>query len=299
LAEKAKDEGNQFMKEKKYKEAIESYKKAIGFNPRNAIYPSNMAAAYINMGDYDNGIKCCKKSVEIDPTFHKAYARLGAVYDRQGKLDEAVAQYKLALQHSPGNKEYETKVSTLERELNHPQQQGNPFANLGNMFGGGQGGGMPDMSQLLGGLGGGQGGGMPDIGSLLGNPQFMNMAMNMMQQPGMQEMMQGMMQNMGMGSGMMGGQGPSEEQHQAAMDKILQDPEVQENPRLKEIFTKAREGGPQSMLEYVNDPEVSQFMMKYAQKHVDMSQLQNMFGNAFGGGSRDDRDDDSNSGMYS
>merc|ERR1719487_1250640 len=282
------------MKEKKYKEAIESYKKAIGFNPRNAIYPSNMAAAYINLGDFDNGIKCCKKAIEIDVTFHKAYSRLGAVYDRQGKLEEALAQYKLALQYSPGNKEYESKIATLEREQAGPTMpQGNPLGNLQNMFGGGQGGGMPDMSSLLGGLGGGQGGGTPDIGSLLNNPGFMNMAMNMMQQPGMQEMMQGMMSNMGLGNGFMGGNGPSDEQHKAAMDKILQDPEVQDNPRLIEIFTKAREGGPQSMLEYVNDPEVTQFMMKYAQKHVDMSQLQNMFGNSFGGGgSREDRDDD-------
>lgn len=42
LAEKAKEEGNQLMKERKYKEAIEVYKKAMGYNPRNPIYPSNM-----------------------------------------------------------------------------------------------------------------------------------------------------------------------------------------------------------------------------------------------------------------
>lgn len=236
------------------------------------------------MGDEENAVKCCQKAVEIDETFHKAYSRLGSIYDRQGKSEQALEQYKLALKHAPDSKEYQSKISALEGELESSARDSNPFA---NMFGAGAGGGMPDMSQLLG------GGGAPNVGALLQDPNFMNMAMQMMQQPGVQEMMQNMMQNMGFDAG----PSMSQDGHRAAMDKILKEEEVQNNARLKEIFERVRDGGPQTLLEYVGDPEVSQFMMKYASKNMgaDADQLRNMFG-GFGGPKRDD---DSNNNMYS
>ncbi len=51
-----------------YKLAIESYKKAIQADPTNAIYPANMAAAFMQLRDYDNAEKC-KKVIEIDPKY--------------------------------------------------------------------------------------------------------------------------------------------------------------------------------------------------------------------------------------
>jgi len=313
LAEKAKDEGNEFMKQKKYKEAIEAYRRAIGHNPRNAVYPSNMAAAYTNMGDVENAIKCCQKAVEIDVTFHKAYARLGSIYDRKGKLKEALEQYELALKYSPDaktKKENQAKIDVLNSDLqgtgvgagNIRSQQ----PNMADMFGGGgmpdlssllggagRGGGMPDLGSLLGGAGGG--GGMPDIGSLLSNPNFMNTVTQMMQQPGVQEMMSNMMSNMGFNAG--AGMGQSEEDHKAAMEKILNEPEVRQSAKLTRIFTEARDNGVNVMAQYVSDPDVSQFMMAYAQRSMnpqDTERMRDMVGNM--GGKKDDEDD---SNMYS
>ncbi|KAL0478789.1 glutamine-rich tetratricopeptide repeat-containing protein [Acrasis kona] len=316
-AEKAKDEGNELLKQKKPLEAIEAYKRAIGHNPRNAVYPCNMAAAYINLKDSDNAIKCCNKAIEIDVSFHRAYSRLGSIYDRKGKLQEALEQYELALKYAVDDKtkkEYKAKIDTLKGDLQGGSLDGSnirnqQLPNMANMFGGGGmpdlssllgggagrgGGGMPDLSSLLGGAGGA--GGMPDIGSLLSNPNFMNTVTQMMQQPGVQEMMSNMMQNMGFNAG--AGMGQNEGDHRAAMEKILSEPEVRQSPKLTRIFTEARDNGMSVMAQYVSDPDVSQFMMSYAQRNMnpqDSERMRDLAGSMDG----DKKDDNDNNNMYS
>jgi small glutamine-rich tetratricopeptide repeat-containing protein alpha len=76
-AEKLKQEGNTFMSKKKYDEAIESYSKAIESDSTNPIYYSNRAAAHSSKGDHLSAIGDAKKAIEVDPSYVKAYHRLG------------------------------------------------------------------------------------------------------------------------------------------------------------------------------------------------------------------------------
>lgn len=50
------------------------------------------AAAYTQINRYDEAIEDCLKSIEIDPSYSKAYSRLGLVYYAQGKYDEALSK---------------------------------------------------------------------------------------------------------------------------------------------------------------------------------------------------------------
>lgn len=45
-ADKHKSEGNELMKQEKFKEALEQYNKAIEIDASNAVYYCNRAAAY-------------------------------------------------------------------------------------------------------------------------------------------------------------------------------------------------------------------------------------------------------------
>lgn len=76
-AEKLKQRGNAQMSNKSYDVAIESYTKAIALDDSNPVYYSNRAAAYASKGDHSSAVSDAEKAIEVDPSFVKAYSRLG------------------------------------------------------------------------------------------------------------------------------------------------------------------------------------------------------------------------------
>lgn len=76
-AEKLKAAGNTQMTAKSYDSAIDSYTKAIDLDASNPVYYSNRAAAYASKGDHASAVMDSEKAIEVDPTFVKAYSRLG------------------------------------------------------------------------------------------------------------------------------------------------------------------------------------------------------------------------------
>lgn len=76
-ADKLKLKGNTLMSGKKYDEAIESYTEAIKLDFANPVYYSNRAAAHSSKGDHLSAIGDAEKAIEVDPSYVKAYHRLG------------------------------------------------------------------------------------------------------------------------------------------------------------------------------------------------------------------------------
>lgn len=76
-AEKYKASGNSLMSTKQYDAAIEAYTKAIELDPTNAVYYSNRAAAHSSKSSHAAAITDAEKALEIDPSFVRAYHRLG------------------------------------------------------------------------------------------------------------------------------------------------------------------------------------------------------------------------------
>ncbi|KAJ6812143.1 small glutamine-rich tetratricopeptide repeat-containing protein-like isoform X1 [Iris pallida] len=90
LAETFKMRGNKCMQAKLYSDAIQLYTCAIALSEKNAIYYGNRAAAFTEMHRYTEAIQDCSKAIEIDPSYSKAYSRLGLAYYAQGKYKEAL-----------------------------------------------------------------------------------------------------------------------------------------------------------------------------------------------------------------
>lgn len=65
LAEKAKNEGNEFFKVENWGDAIRSYSEAIKRNPKNAVYYSNRAVAYIKVIDEGHGSSLCHRLAKM------------------------------------------------------------------------------------------------------------------------------------------------------------------------------------------------------------------------------------------
>ncbi|CAF1087547.1 unnamed protein product [Adineta steineri] len=216
-ADKLKNEGNEFVKQEKYKEALDAYNAAIQIDGNNAIYYCNRAAAHNKLNNNDQALHDCFHSIEIDPNYSKAYGRLGVIYLSLDKVHEALDAYKKAQALEPNNDNYKQSIRICEDRLNGaPGGAAGAAAggvpNMQSMFGsllGGMGGmpgmagmgGMPGMAGMGGipgmpGMGGGAAGG-PDMMSFFNNPSLMNMAMQFVQNPQVQGLMANLVTNLG------------------------------------------------------------------------------------------------------
>ncbi|XP_065665032.1 small glutamine-rich tetratricopeptide repeat-containing protein alpha isoform X2 [Hydra vulgaris] len=169
LADDLKNKGNEFMKTEQYDEAIDSYTKAIELDSKNAVYYCNRAAAWTKLNNNQRAILDCEHAINIDPTYSKAYGRLGLVYMTEKQFDKAVANYKKALSIEPSNQSYKSNLEHSERSLSGAKSTQPP---------------TPNPANPLAGL---------DLGALLNNPAVMSMAQSFMQNPQMQNMFANLM----------------------------------------------------------------------------------------------------------
>ena len=95
-AERLKNEGNALMKQEKHHEALANYTKAIQLDGRNAVYYCNRAAVHSKLGNHALAIKDCNSALSIDPSYSKAYGRLGLAYSSLERHKEAKESYEKA-----------------------------------------------------------------------------------------------------------------------------------------------------------------------------------------------------------
>lgn len=81
--------------------AIDSYQKALAFNPNDFVAHDELGLAYYQQGKLDRAVGEFKKTLEINPDFALAYYHLGCAYYRQKELLAAIQQYKKAIELNP------------------------------------------------------------------------------------------------------------------------------------------------------------------------------------------------------
>ena len=100
--EKHKETGNNLLKEFKFDTAIEAYTEAITlaekteeFPPNKlSIYYANRAFAHIKNENYGLGKNDAEASVKLNPTYEKAYLRLGFLNELLQHYKESYNAYK-------------------------------------------------------------------------------------------------------------------------------------------------------------------------------------------------------------
>ena len=78
-------------------EAAGLYKKSIEFFPTAEAY-TFLGWTYSFMGRLDDAIAECRKAIEVDPTFGNPYNDIGAYLIQKGEADEAIPWLERALQ---------------------------------------------------------------------------------------------------------------------------------------------------------------------------------------------------------
>jgi len=208
-AEALKTKGNDFFKAGDYNNAIKSYSEALELFS-NPIYFCNRGISYTKLSRNTEALEDFESCLELDPTYVKAYDKLGCTYMQLGRFGEAINSFQSGLDLNP------TEQDTLKNLRNHLNEAQERSGDMGGMGGGNNMPegmpGVPDVEQMrdmfnnpqfLEQLG-------PMQEMMNNNPQIMNVAMNLMNDPNFQNMMQGMMSNpdlLNMFGGMMGGMG--------------------------------------------------------------------------------------------
>nr|XP_060620933.1 tetratricopeptide repeat protein 1 isoform X1 [Anolis sagrei ordinatus] len=119
---KLKEEGNEQFKKGDYKEAEDSYAKALQICPaccktdRSILY-SNRAAARMKQDKKDTAISDCSKALELNANYIKALLRRAELYEKTDKLDEALEDYKNLFEKDPSIHQAREACMRLPRQI--------------------------------------------------------------------------------------------------------------------------------------------------------------------------------------
>eukprot|EP00752_Nemacystus_decipiens_P005804 g5250.t1 len=236
-AEEVKGEGNKLLLAKDYEGAERCYSEALELSPdgpNSHVYLCNRAAALCYLGRNDDAVVDCQEAIDLNPSYAKAYTRLGYAYFQLEDYEASVKAYKKSLEIEPGNAANAKSLRRAISKLGAAGGSADEISTRGAGGAGGSGGGMPDLSGLaamMGGAGagggaggaggglasmlqglagagggaeGGGGGGAGGLAGMLNNPNMMAQAQQMMQNPAMMAQVQNMMSNPAMMQGLMG-----------------------------------------------------------------------------------------------
>ena len=119
-AKECKDKGNAFVKEKKYKEALECYSQAIALDPNDHILYSNRSLMHLNLSEFQPALEDAEKAISLKADYSKGYLRKGKALQGLGKEDEALEAFKAGLQKEPENAQLKEAVAEIENSMKNP-----------------------------------------------------------------------------------------------------------------------------------------------------------------------------------
>lgn len=125
-AKEWKDKGNAFVKEKKYREALDCYSEAIKLDPSDPILYSNRSAMHSNLNEFESAVKDADKAIQLKPDYARAFQRKGTALKGLQKLDEALAAFKQGLEKDPNNQQLKDSIAEIEAQTKNPFLQNYP-----------------------------------------------------------------------------------------------------------------------------------------------------------------------------
>ena len=142
------DLGVAYLNVGSYKKAANEFQKIIDINPEHEFAKNNIGIAYANIGDiafdnqdYEEALIYYKKLLEIYPDNLELYNRLGFIYNKYKRFDDAINEFQKVLRINPmneialislglaylGNEDIESsievygKMFTLEKQVSNNQ----------------------------------------------------------------------------------------------------------------------------------------------------------------------------------
>jgi tetratricopeptide (TPR) repeat protein len=110
--------GNALLKNGAYTEAIGTFKKVLGMEPRNFEAQYNLAFAYLQAERYDKAVMEFKKAIGLEPRNAECWANIGFVYERLGKNSMAAEAIAHSVELNPNNLEARMNLAGMYENAN-------------------------------------------------------------------------------------------------------------------------------------------------------------------------------------
>lgn len=109
-------DGKNLLKNESYQQAVECFTTVVETDPNFAEGYNQRAIAYFMLEEWSKAIRDCKRTISLNPDHFGAFAGMGHVYVRLGKIDEALEAYKQALVINPNLISIAEAVLRLRRQ---------------------------------------------------------------------------------------------------------------------------------------------------------------------------------------
>ncbi len=94
------EQGDTYVDQEQWDEAIVQYDKAIELDPKLAVAYNNRGWAYNEIGQWNLAIIDLDKAIELDPELAMAYYNRGTAYYYKGEIDNAIADWNKVIEVS-------------------------------------------------------------------------------------------------------------------------------------------------------------------------------------------------------
>ncbi len=91
--------GYAYKNKKQYDQALQHFQQSVFLNPRFCLGMFNLGETYLLQNDATAAVRQFKKAVEKCPGYAEPYYQLGVVFEKRGRVPEAVDYYKLCMKY--------------------------------------------------------------------------------------------------------------------------------------------------------------------------------------------------------
>jgi stress-induced-phosphoprotein 1 len=112
-----KDLGNEAFKKKEYAAAIQFYSQALEETPNEHTILGNRAAAFHNLGKYQEAEADAGKCIEIKPDWSKGFQRKAMAQQASGNIKEAIENYEKGVELDANNAQCKQMLEQAEAQM--------------------------------------------------------------------------------------------------------------------------------------------------------------------------------------
>jgi serine/threonine-protein phosphatase 5 len=117
LAIQHKDQGNLFLQQGRFVQAIDAYSSGLEYAPTHAVLLSNRALAYIKLENYGLALQDADHAIAADPTYAKAYYRRASANFALHHFKLARKDFRTVVKLKPKDKDGKVKLAAVEKAI--------------------------------------------------------------------------------------------------------------------------------------------------------------------------------------
>src|SRR5262245_6986175 len=85
------NKGMEMQKAGRIDEAVEAFRKALGYHPNHPVVCNNLAAVLAMRGELEEALSLYRKAIAADPSLAFTYSNMSDTLTKLGRYDEALA----------------------------------------------------------------------------------------------------------------------------------------------------------------------------------------------------------------